>query len=548
LNRSTALGLSRVAAQEARRAMKLMRVRGFPRPYFISYLVRDEERWSLKAKFGALKVETHERTRNAFADVRVGTYRSDQVRDGGLLDNDKDSESYGYVDLPFGSEGYDGVRHGLWRLTDARYREAVEALLDKKSRELTYRNPGRDFIAFEKGKPCVDLGWTPFPEVDVDHWTRYVEGASAIIKRFPEIKDSQVEFEADHVCRMFVSTEGVRQIACQSIWSIECYLWLLSDRGDGIPWTIKYLVADPAELPNAQALQREIRRTVDILRRLAQAPTLRSFCGPALLEPVPAGLLLHEAVGHRLEGSRLLAAGEGQTYKDSLDQEILPSFLSIREDPRLERYDGRSLIGHYRFDDEGVAAQETQLVVRGKLKRFLSTRTGISRRHRSSGHARSAYHQRPISRMGLTIVESENGLDDRALRQRLLDEIRRLKVPFGIRIIDASSGETATDAYNFQAFLGEINLATKVYPDGREEWIRGVNFVGTPLNAIRGIVAAGKRHEVDNAYCGAESGYVPLTTISPAIVVSELELQSKAETPYSPYTFPIPWERAKRSR
>ena len=150
--------------------------------------------------------------------------------------------------------------------------------------------------------------------------------------------------------------------------------------------------------------------------------------------------------------------------------------------------------------------------------------------------------------MGLTLIESENGLDDRALRKRLLEEIRRQNVPFGLRIIDATSGETATDAYNFQAFLGEINLASKVYPDGREEWIRGVNFVGTPLNAVRSIVAAGSRHEVDNAYCGAESGYVPLTTISPAIVVSELELQSKADTPYSPYTFPIPWERPKRSR
>jgi len=537
-----------VAAREVRRAKKLMRVPGFPPPYFISYLIRDEERWALKAKFGAMKVRTHERTRNAFVDVRVGSYRNDQVRDGGLLDNDKESESYGYVDLPFGNEGFDGVRHGLWRLTDARYREAVEALLDKKSRELTYRNPARHFVAFQKTKPRIDLKWTPFPEVDIDYWARYVENASAIIKSFPEVMDGQVEFEANHVCRMFVSTEGARQIECQAIWSVECYMWLLSDHGDGIPWTIHHLVADPAELPSAQALHREIRSTVEILRRLAQAPTLRSFSGPALLEPVPAGLLLHEAVGHRLEGSRLLASGEGQTYKDSVGQQILPNFLSIREDPRLERYDGRSLIGHYRFDEEGVAAQETRLVVRGKLKRFLSTRTGISRRHRSSGHARSAYHQRPISRMGLTIIESQNGLDRRALRQRLLDQIRRQKVPFGIRIIEASTGETATDAYNFQAFLGEINLAAKVFPDGREEWIRGVNFVGTPLNAIRGIVAAGKRHVVDNAYCGAESGYVPLTTISPAIVVSELELQSKAETPYSPYTFPIPWERVKRSR
>jgi hypothetical protein len=129
----------------------------------------------------------------------------------------------------------------------------------------------------------------------------------------------------------------------------------------------------------------------------------------------------------------------------------------------------------------------------------------------------------------------------------LLEEIRRHKAPFGVRIIEASSGETATDAYNFQAFLGEVNLASRVYPDGREEWIRGINFVGTPLNAIRSIRAAGRRLVVDNSFCGAESGYVPVTTISPALVVSELELQSKAETPYSKYTFPIPWERSRRS-
>jgi hypothetical protein len=136
-------------------------------------------------------------------------------------------------------------------------------------------------------------------------------------------------------------------------------------------------------------------------------------------------------------------------------------------------------------------------------------------------------------------------VDERKLKRILLDEVRRKKAPYGIRIIEASSGETTTDAYNFQAFLGEVNLAAKVFPDGREEWIRGVNFVGTPLNAIRGIVAAGRRLEVDNAYCGAESGYVPVSTVSPALVVSELELQSKPDTPFTPYSLPLPWVRAK---
>jgi predicted Zn-dependent protease len=542
LDKNSAMRLVRTAADELDRAMRLTRAPGYPRPYYISYLVRDEEKWRLQAKYGATSVSTHDRKRDAFVDVRVGSYRYDQVREGGLDDNDRESESFGYVDLPFaGSE--DGVRHGLWRLTDARYREAVEELWERRSRELTYLNRHKHLRSFEKRPPAVDLAWTPFPEVDVRHWTSYVERASRIARDHPDVKDSFVEFEAEHICRVFVNSEGSRQVECHPIWSVECYLWLMSPTGDAMPWAIKHTVADPAELPDARQFHREIRVAIERLRLVVRAPSLRSFSGPALLEPRPAGLLVHEAVGHRLEGSRLLATGEGQTFKDSLGSDILPPFLTIRDDPSRPRFEGRSLIGHYRYDDEGVRAQDALLVERGKLRSFLTTRTGLAPRHRSNGHARCAYHERPISRMGVLIAESENGVSDRELKRVLLEQIHEQRAPFGLRVVEASSGETATDTYNFQAFLGEVNLAAKVFPDGREQWIRGVNFVGTPLNAIRGIVAAGQRYEVDNAFCGAESGYVPVSTVSPALVVRELELQSKADTPYRPHALPIPWDK-----
>jgi len=540
VDRATAEGVCRAAAAELRRAKREIRVPGFPRPYFLSGLLRDEETWCLRATFGALKVADHERSRNAWVDVRIGSYREDQVREGGLADNDKEAESYGYVDLPFGCD-LDGLRHGLWRLTEARYREAVQALADKRCRELTFRDADGHLPAFERRRKVVDRAWRRLPAVDTEHWSRYVEAASAVTKRCSELKDAEVEFTADHMCRVFVSSEGSRIIECQGIWSLECRLWLMTDSGDAVPWSVRHNVADPRELPPLGRFQAEIRAALRRLRRLARAPLLRSFCGPALLEPVPAGLLMHEAVGHRLEGSRLLAAGEGQTFKDALGERILPAFLSVRDDPTLARFAGRSLIGHYRYDDEGVPAESTPLVERGVLAGFMATRTPCrARGHRSNGHARSSYHERPISRMACTVIDAEGGLDDRQLKRRLLEEIRRQNAPFGVRILDTSSGETATDAYNFQAFLGEINLATRVWPDGREEWVRGVNFVGTPLNAIRSIVAAGSRREVDNSFCGAESGHVPVTTISPALVLSQLELQSKGDTRYSPYALPMP--------
>jgi predicted Zn-dependent protease len=518
-----------------------MRLPGHPRPYYLSFLIRDEEAWCVTAKYGALSQDRHERRRHCFADVRVGSYRADQVRDGGLRDNDKEDESYGYVDLPYGTSA-DGLRHGLWRLADARYREAVQALLSKRSHGLSYRDPNRHLPSFEKRAPRSAVVWKPFPAVDRRRWAERVERLSGRLRRFARVKDSSVEFQAEHVCRVFVNSEGSRQIETQLTWSLECYLWFLSRRGHPMPWTLKHIVADPAELPGDEAFLAEIRRTVDKLERLADAPILQSYCGPALLDPVPAGLLIHEALGHRLEGSRLLDSGEGQTFKHSLGQAILPAFLDVRDDPTLERFGGRSLVGHYRYDDEGVEAQDARLVVGGRLRSFLTSRAGIAPRHRSNGHGRGDYHQRPTSRMGVLIVETRDGLPRRRLEQVLRDEIRRQKVPFGIRIVEAQSGETATDAYDFQAFLGEASLVAKVYPDGREEWVRGVNFVGTPVNAIRNVLAAGDEYAVDNAFCGAESGYLPVSTISPALVVSELELQSKAEPIYAPYSLAPPWK------
>lgn len=540
-DRATALRTLRVITEECQRAKQTMRLPGHPRPYYVSYLVRDEEDWRVKARYGSISVDRYDRGRNGFVDVRVGSYRNDQLQDGGLLDNDKDAESYTYVDLPYGP-GPDGLRHGLWRLADARFREAVEGLLDKQSRHLTYQDTNRQLRALQKMRPETDIAWRDTPKSDPDAWREFVESASRSLRSLDHVKDGFVEIERSRSCVYFASSEGVKKLRVTDIWSVECYLWLLSPRGDSFPHTIKKTVTDPSELPTLSEFRAEIRRAARQLEGQFDAPLVRSFCGPALLEPVPAGLLIHEAVGHRLEGSRLLSTGEGQTFKDSVGKQILPEFLSLYDDPTLDRFEGKSLVGHYPFDDEGVAAGSASLVERGRLKGFLTGREPIGKRHASNGHSRGSYHRRPVSRMGNLIAESHAGLEPAELEAKFLQEIRDSGAPFGIRIVEASSGETTTDAYNFQAFLGEAGRVERIYPDGRREWVRGLSFVGTPLNAIRSIVAAGNRYAVDNAWCGAESGYVPVSTVSPALLLSELEMQGKPDEPYSQYTFPIPWE------
>jgi predicted Zn-dependent protease len=553
VDRRTALRLVEAATSEIGRAMKALgrRARGragkrrasprtHPPLYHLSHLIRDEERLRLEARFGALSRDRFEQRRNCFTDVRVGSPKRDQVAEGGLGDNSREEESYRYVDIPIGPD-IDAFRHALWHLTDARMREAEDAWLRKRAHELTYLDPHRNLDAIERLRPREDLRFARLPEIDVDRWRRYVVNASRVPKEHPLVKSSHVAMNVEHQTRIYVSGEGVRRIDRHSYWSLEVDLWLLSAKGDGLPLAIEMTVCDPEELPSPRVLARMIRDRIALLERLAAAPVVRSYSGPVLLEPVPAGLLIHEALGHRLEGNRLLSQGEGQTFRDSRGERVLPDFLTLRDDPRLAEFEGKSLVGHYRFDDEGVDAQDARLIVDGRLRGFLTSRLPIEKGHRSNGHGRARHHERPVSRMAVTILETSQGLSEDALRERLIEEVRRQGLPYGIRILHASGGETTTESYDFQAFLGEINVASRVYPDGREELIRGVNFVGTPLNAIRGIIAAGDRSELDNGWCGAESGFVPVSTVSPALLVSHLELQSKAETPYTQYAYPIPW-------
>jgi predicted Zn-dependent protease len=259
-----------------------------------------------------------------------------------------------------------------------------------------------------------------------------------------------------------------------------------------------------------------------------------------LLAPVPAGLFFHEVIGHRLEGSRLLSSDEGATFANLRGKPVAPEFVDIVDDPTLDRFAGKSLIGGFKFDDEGCPARRASLVEGGVLKHFLTTSAPVPGQTELNGHARNARHERPISRMGNLLVSSREPLPPDDLWERFLDEIRRKKAPYGIFVRETMGGETDTRSYDFQAFKGEIQHAERVEPSGKRELCRGVDFIGTPLSALDSLVALGDDTSVDNAYCGAESGMIPVSTICPSALMANLELQSKDRQRFAPFALPPP--------
>ncbi len=326
---------------------------------------------------------------------------------------------------------------------------------------------------------------------------------------------------------------------------LSCTLWLLTDGGEGIESRITHSTPDPADLPDLRSFNRAIRERIRQLNELGQAPSLKSYAGPVLLDPQPAGILMHEVLGHRLEGSRLLSSREGQTFKRDLGKQILPSFLSVTDDPTATESCGVKTAGSYRYDDEGSPAKAAKLVKDGVLVGFLSGRSPVTKKRMpGNGHARNEYDERPVSRMANLQIEASRALGRKELKALFLEEIRRQGLPFGIMVLSAEGGETATSSYNFQAFLGSISLAVQVWADGRENLVRNVDFVGTPLSALSSIMAASDEAVCCNAFCGAESGVIPVSTTCPALLLSNLELQASDQRKFTPFVLPMPHEKA----
>jgi predicted Zn-dependent protease len=273
-----------------------------------------------------------------------------------------------------------------------------------------------------------------------------------------------------------------------------------------------------------------VKKVGENVEALAKAPTAEPFAGPAIFSGRASGVFFHEIFGHRIEGHRQKDESEGQTFTRSVGEKILPEFLSVTFDPTVKRLAGSDLNGWYEYDDEGMPGKRVRAVENGVLRSFLMSRSPIDGFDHSNGHGRRQPGMEVVSRQSNLIVSSTRAVSSQKLRQMLIEEIRKQDKPYGLFFQDITGGFTTTQRSGLQAFKVIPVMVYRVYPDGRpDELIRGADIVGTPLASFSRIEATSDTPDVFNGYCGAESGSVPVSAVSPAILISEIEIEKKPQ-------------------
>jgi len=508
--------------------------------YYLAYEVTDQHQLTLAVHDGAAAAPARNGRRTLDVDLRVGALDLDnthEIRGGSWRDN---FSARRQVAFPLENDP-SAVRAALWNETEYHFRKAQERytkVLTNRQVKVAEEDQSADFST---GQALAFSEPSARSAIDEARWSALLNRVADHFTQFPFVQQSDVSLTVTDQNVFLVNNEGSRLQHDHHYLRLRMNINGMAADGMRLDRTQGYDAASEENLPSAEKVLADAERLVGELRALIDAPIVEPYIGPAILMNRASGVFFHEIFGHRIEGHRQKSESEGQTFTKKVGQPILPTFISVYDDPTLAQFKGVDLRGHYRFDDEGTPAQRVTVVENGILRNFLTTRSPIENFPFSNGHGRREPGNDIVGRQGNLIVQSTISVPFPELRRALVDECLRQGKPYGLVFEDISGGFTMTGRGGPQAFKVNPLYVYRVYADGRpDEVVRGVDIVGTPLTSFSKIILTATDDAVFNGTCGAESGWVPVSAISPSILVSEIEVEKRAKGQDKPPILPPP--------
>jgi len=535
------------------------------RPYYVEYRLLDMDIREIVAEYGTLISSNHNRNRVMNVSARVGDYKLDSsnfISDEGFR---------GFIG-PTGTVGidrdYDSLRQDLWIATDQAFKEAVEAY-SRKQAYLSSLARQSDIDDFSRVEPVQHIEPLAPSDWSNRNWEQEARDTSGALRVFPDIYESRVTYYLVYVTEYLLTSEGTEVRANHSFAAIEAGMDTLA--GDGMQLNNYYAayVPRPGDLPNVDAVRKGLNVAATELMGMRASSPAPDYTGPVFFESRAAAQLLAAVLGPSLNGARpplafqpvvdqlMSSLGARSDWSGKVGARVLPTTVSLVDDPSAKDFKGTPLIGGYAIDEEGVPGQKVDIVEEGKLKDLLMSRRPGPDFDKSNGHGRAAFLSdvKPIM-SNLFFSSSESASPDE-LKKKFLEACRSEKLNYCIvvRQMDNPSlsmlhQEDFTDllaSFGGNASTDRLPLVVyKIYPqDGREELVRGARITGFSPRSLRNIAGIGNDPFVYNymqsqvagisgtalgAFGTAQSG-LPAAVVAPSLFFEEVEVRGARGEP-----------------
>jgi len=527
-------------------------------PYFVEYVVDEEDNFSVSANLGGLLARHAERFRSPDSHVRVGDYKFDS---GNYVGSGFGGSRYDLERFPL-EDSYPLLRRYFWLLTDSSYKASVEAIARKRA-ALRNMQQNEQLNDFAHAEPVKSMRPLKRLAIDEDQWASRVRTLSAIFTQFPEVKNSGVEMEASEGGFYLLNSEGTEVREPESATFLRARAIAQSADGMSLRDAVTYHAVDAAHLPSEAEMRRGITALAENVVALAKAPKGEDYSGPVLFEGGAGAQIFAEVLARNLTLTRRPVGdggrgggGQPSELDGRMGARVLPDTFDVVDDPTQKEWRGRPLFGSYTVDREGVMPKPLKLIEKGVLKSYLLTRQPVRGFEGSNGRARLpgnfGANSATVSNL---FVSTSDVVPVSELKKKLIELCRTRNKEYGIivRKMDFPSSAGLDEARRLLS--GQQGgkpvslpiLVYKVYADGHEELVRGMRFRGFGVRSLKDILAAGDDSTVfefmDNsapfALIGGTGFTAEATVVAPSILIDDLELHpTEDELPKLPVVSP----------
>ena len=508
-------GLLEALLTELERSKAQLKMNQVATPYYIEYRVTDLDDLLLEAAFGAVRENRRTRLRVLRAVVRVGDYKEDSYFGRGLGET---------TILPLDNDPI-ALRRQIWLATDDAYKAASESLAQKQALLQQFSADEHPVDDFAKAPVVRSVAPVATLKVDSGTWVTTLQDVTNLYRDYPEVQSLSASGRFTVTNEYFVNSEGTVSRSANTVYTVLLNARTQSPDGMRLERSPAWTVGRVAELPSREKLLSDTKDTLETLYALRKAPIVEEeYRGPVLFAPDAADDVVATLLGQNILGKKpQLGAPNRATgaFATSYKSRVLPTFLDLVDDPTMKEFQGKSLVGSYDVDSEGVKAQPVNIVEKGILTHYLMGRQPIRDFPESNGHGRAGPAAPPGPNLAVLFLKSSEPQPPDALKKKVMEMVANQGQAYGYRV-ETLGGLTPRLLYRVYA------------KDGHEELVRGATFNELDLRAIRSdLSAVGNDPLVSNRSIG-----LPVTVISPSLLFDELEVKrsdaSKEKLPEYP--------------